>query len=235
MATQSGGDRWSVRKWRGTRQKVVVLLGVVETERCLGGPTVMKLGSGLGREATGRQMAPRKRKIRGKMAAFSPRIQKFNGFSEGLTGGQNRQRVRLPAAAAARHVAGHGSTTKTVSLCFHCIQRLPVRSAEQERSGPRELDRRRDGPGAGMRSQHSGRTGSPSSGWVLVPVATRARRKLTFVMVPAATVALASRRRLRSRLGGKDMAGGVSSGPRLMSGRGATDLLTQECRAGLQD
>ena len=86
-----------------------------------------------------------------------------------------------------------------------------------------------------MRSQHSGRTGSPSSGWVLVPVATRTRRKLTFVMVPAVTVALASRRRLRSRLGGKDMAGGVSSRPRLMSGQDATDLLTQECRAGLQD
>ena len=228
MAARSGRDRRSVRKWRRMRPKVVVLLRVVETERYRGGPTVMKLGSGSGREATGRQMAPRKLKIRGKMAAFSPRIQKSNGFSDGLTGGQNRQRVRLPAAAAARRVAGPGTTTKAVSHCFHCIQWTLVRSAELERSEPLGLGRRRDGPEAGMRSQTGGRTRSLSSGRVLMPVAIGPLCKQTFVMVSAATVTLTDRRSMRGRRGGNGADGGASSGLRLLSGQGATDLLTQE-------
>lgn len=187
---------------------------------------MMKFGSEQGcAEGTGRQMAPRKSRIRGKMAAFSTDSPKLNGFRDGLTGRQNRQGVRLPAVAASR-VAGHvTATTDSVNHCFQRIHRLLDRSAEQERSGPLGPGRRRDGPEAGMRSQHGGRTRSPSSGRVLAPVATRARSKLTFVTVSAAAVLPASRQRLRSRLGGNGEDRGASSGPRLTSGQNSANFV----------
>ena len=70
-----------------------------------------------------------------------------------------------------------------------------------------------------MRSQHGERTGGLSSGRVLAPVVDRTLYKLTFVMLLAATVNLASNRRMRTRRGGNGGRGVVSSGLCLASGQ----------------
>ena len=91
----------------------------------------------------------------------------LNGFSDPMTGGQNRSGARRPTAATDQllsHVTAHTitvilcfKTEKTGTLCFQRIRRYPDRNAEQSQSGPQEPGRGRDSTGAGMRSRSNGR------------------------------------------------------------------------------
>ena len=252
VAARSGGDRQGVRRKGETRQNVVVLLRIGKPEESPRERTVMKFGSGRARETIGRQMAPRKRKIRGKMAA--PRIQSLNGFKLELPGGQNRSRARGLATGRRRMARRGTATTDSVDHCFKRLRSQRTRGAEQRRSGPLEPGQRRDGSGTGMRSYHGGRTGGPSSGRVLAAVAVRERGRPTFVMLRVGTAGPARRRRMRGHGGANRGHGGespknsTSSTPVMISchptrrrrlllrqdqtGIGRTDRMEREAAAG---
>ena len=136
MTMPADGDQWTTTGQGGTRQNVVV------ASDC---PTLTKFRcTRKGRERVNRQMAPLKARIWSKMAEdrgeTAQRIQNLNGFSDLMTGRENRRGVRPPAACIEHVVDTAAELVRRVAHC--CSQkpqkdRLQTRRAEQARSaGP---------------------------------------------------------------------------------------------------